>query len=272
MTMGERISSFRRSRGLTQAALAELIGVTDKAVSKWERDLSRPEVALLSDLASALGVTADELIRDEDDGHGDLFISLEKYLRGDFGYVVPDLHPCCEEVTLLMDYPEVDDAEHGYALSGRVGELINFYLFDRTGNPTYKELKEGKLGVTYVANVPLGNLNPPITKLMGELEYTRLNKFHINRGILDGVLKKLERLVLSDTVRVIALTREFNKKYFGAFISYADNKLLETMQAKIATGALKIIYVGNPRFWNTGAPSTADNYTELKKLLHLTRA
>ena len=47
---------------MTQAQLASRIGVTDKAVSKWERDLSYPDVALIPRLADILGVTANDLL------------------------------------------------------------------------------------------------------------------------------------------------------------------------------------------------------------------
>ena len=54
----ERLGSFigdcRRELGLTQRELAERVHVTDKAVSKWERGLSYPDVTLLEPLAAAL--------------------------------------------------------------------------------------------------------------------------------------------------------------------------------------------------------------------------
>ena len=50
----DTIRALREGRGLTQRALAEAIGVTDKAVSKWERGLSYPDITILSDLARAL--------------------------------------------------------------------------------------------------------------------------------------------------------------------------------------------------------------------------
>lgn len=43
-TLGEMIAALRKEQGLTQAALAEKMNVTDKAVSKWERDLSCPDI------------------------------------------------------------------------------------------------------------------------------------------------------------------------------------------------------------------------------------
>lgn len=55
------IAELRKEKGMTQLELAEKIGVTDKAVSKWERDLSCPDINSLPDLAEILGVTVDEL-------------------------------------------------------------------------------------------------------------------------------------------------------------------------------------------------------------------
>lgn len=43
-TLGMMISSLRKEKGMTQLELAEKMGVTDKAVSKWERDLSFPDI------------------------------------------------------------------------------------------------------------------------------------------------------------------------------------------------------------------------------------
>ena len=47
---------------MTQAALADRLGVTDKAVSKWERDVSYPDITLIPRLADLLGVTANDLL------------------------------------------------------------------------------------------------------------------------------------------------------------------------------------------------------------------
>ena len=59
---GNFIGSARRAMGLTQRDLAERLHVTDKAVSKWERGLSYPDVTLLEPLADALGLTVAELM------------------------------------------------------------------------------------------------------------------------------------------------------------------------------------------------------------------
>ena len=61
-TMGKRISELRKSKGMTQEQLAQKVGVTAQAVSKWENDLSCPDISILPQLAEALGVTTDELL------------------------------------------------------------------------------------------------------------------------------------------------------------------------------------------------------------------
>ena len=62
MTMGEKIASLRKAAGMTQRQLADRMGVTDKAVSKWERNLSCPDIESIPLLAEIFGVSADELI------------------------------------------------------------------------------------------------------------------------------------------------------------------------------------------------------------------
>jgi transcriptional regulator with XRE-family HTH domain len=61
-TMGEIIAALRKEKGMTQAELAKEAHVTDKAVSKWERDLSCPDISLLPRLAEIFGVDANELL------------------------------------------------------------------------------------------------------------------------------------------------------------------------------------------------------------------
>ena len=60
--LGNFIGGERRSLGLTQKALAARLHVTDKAVSKWERRMSYPDVTLLEPLAAVLDLTVEELM------------------------------------------------------------------------------------------------------------------------------------------------------------------------------------------------------------------
>ena len=57
------ISSLRKDKGMTQLELAEKIGVTDKAVSKWERDLSFPDINSIPKLAEIFEISVDDLMQ-----------------------------------------------------------------------------------------------------------------------------------------------------------------------------------------------------------------
>ena len=61
MTFAEIIARYRRELGLTQEGLAQRLGVTNQAVSKWESGQSCPDIALLPQLADLFGITLDEL-------------------------------------------------------------------------------------------------------------------------------------------------------------------------------------------------------------------
>ena len=62
-SIGETIANLRKKKGMTQSELAEKMNVTDKAVSKWERDLSCPDINTISKLADVLDVSVEELLK-----------------------------------------------------------------------------------------------------------------------------------------------------------------------------------------------------------------
>ncbi len=65
LTLGRRIQALRKEAGLTQEALAEKMGITAQAVSKWENDLSCPDIMTLPLLCKVLHTTADTLLTGE---------------------------------------------------------------------------------------------------------------------------------------------------------------------------------------------------------------
>ena len=65
MTMGEKIQDLRRRSGMSQDALAEQLGVSRQAVSKWERDEAVPEADKIVGLAKVFHVSTDYLLMDE---------------------------------------------------------------------------------------------------------------------------------------------------------------------------------------------------------------
>ena len=63
-----RIAALRREKGMKQDELAEKLGVSAQAVSKWENDVSCPDIMIVPQLAKELGVTSDMLLTGEKDG------------------------------------------------------------------------------------------------------------------------------------------------------------------------------------------------------------
>lgn len=59
---GELLCSLRKEKNMTQRELAEIMNISDKTVSKWERGLGLPDVSLLNELSNALGVNIDRLL------------------------------------------------------------------------------------------------------------------------------------------------------------------------------------------------------------------
>ena len=67
---GNLIAYCRKEKGLTQANLAEQLGVSDRAVSKWETGRSLPDADNMLELSRILGITVDELLKGEKTDEG----------------------------------------------------------------------------------------------------------------------------------------------------------------------------------------------------------
>jgi transcriptional regulator with XRE-family HTH domain len=117
--LGENIAVHRRAAGLTQELLADRLGVTSQAVSKWERQISCPDVSLLPAMAEVFGVSIDELFENtasnpesridalplEDDGRVRIAVFEGKHLCAREVYECPD----GEEMVLLIRH---EDGRH----------------------------------------------------------------------------------------------------------------------------------------------------------------
>ena len=119
---GNTIKQLREGRGLTQAELAQMIGVSSKTVSKWETAKGLPDISLLQPLAQALGISVIELMNGEQITNRNVSANL---LRGKF-YVCPvcgnaihstgsALVSCCG-ITLPPLEAEEADEEHGITI------------------------------------------------------------------------------------------------------------------------------------------------------------
>lgn len=69
MELGKTINELRKKNNMTQEELAAKLGVSAQAVSKWENDLSCPDISLLPDISKLFGISVDELLGGDYDEH-----------------------------------------------------------------------------------------------------------------------------------------------------------------------------------------------------------
>ena len=65
LKIGKFIADCRKEKGLTQWQLAEKLGITDKAISKWERGIAMPDTSIMLELCDILGISVNELLNGE---------------------------------------------------------------------------------------------------------------------------------------------------------------------------------------------------------------
>lgn len=137
---GPAIKRFREARKLTQAQLAERIGVSDKAVSKWETGRGLPDISLVEPLAKNLGVSIPELMNGEqivNRNTGCNVLRTRLYVCPLCGNVLTStgdaLISCCG-VTLPPLEAEIAEGEHAITL-----EQVEDETFVTVEHPMTKE-------------------------------------------------------------------------------------------------------------------------------------
>lgn len=72
MSIGKNIAKYRKASGLTQEEFGIMLGVTNQAVSKWESEVSSPDILLLPEIASVLGITLENIYGIEKESENNL--------------------------------------------------------------------------------------------------------------------------------------------------------------------------------------------------------
>lgn len=167
----ETIRTLRETRGLTQRALADAVGVTDKAVSKWESGRGLPDISLVDALAEALEISVAELfsgdVRRNANRAGNMARS-RFYVCPICGNVVHAMgdgsFSCCGSHMLAQDAEEPDDA-HAFSI-----ERIEDDWYVTLGHPMTK-----RHYISFVAYVTTDSLH--LKKLYPEMQAEP--RFHI---------------------------------------------------------------------------------------------
>lgn len=100
MELGDKIASYRQMQNMTQEDLAEKLGITPQAISKWERNQSMPDIDTFARLCMILSVDAnemliktieimeDELLKNPEAGADDLITAIASVIEGEDNYSV----------------------------------------------------------------------------------------------------------------------------------------------------------------------------------------
>ena len=125
MTLGEKIKSLRTKTNITQEELAEKVGVSRQAVTKWESDMGMPDVENIKNIATLFNITVDELLDYKREILGEIVLE-EKYSLD--GIKKEDKARCKEEQYIINKF---NQATAIYALSRKkkwTGIKRLFYL------------------------------------------------------------------------------------------------------------------------------------------------
>lgn len=205
-TLGSYIRSLRIQNKMTQAQLADKVGVTDKAVSKWERDLSYPDTALFPRLADILGVTVNDLL-----GEG-LDLGQPSRLVQIYGMthdIRTPLHIILGSVNLAMLHYDDPDALMRYLDSIRVSGEYLLRSVDRLMQ--YTHMEENELPARqYPANVQ------ELGEYLNEREGARKNA-------LKGYDFSGKRVLVADDIRMNREIAAEILKQTGAKAEFAED-------------------------------------------------
>ena len=111
MTIGQTIKLYRKEKEFTQGQLAELIGVSTQAVSKWETDAGMPDISQIVPLAKVLGISTDKLLGHTNEAYERELVTL----RGCYGgmNLISDLERASNQYDMSLKffnkYPDVPD-------------------------------------------------------------------------------------------------------------------------------------------------------------------
>jgi len=107
MEIGTQIKQLRLRRGITQEAIAQHLGVTAQAVSKWERGVATPDISMLPDISAFFGVTIDELFSLSDETR----MERVQNMLWDDRYFDPDVVESSREFLLNKGKREPDNGK-----------------------------------------------------------------------------------------------------------------------------------------------------------------
>ena len=242
---GEFIADLRKSKGMTQSELGELVGAGDKTISKWERGINVPDVIMLSNLAKIFDVSIHEILNGKrDEKLNPKIVKLYENKKIRYSVLAVSIVFLISFIILVMYFCNnfdrfkiyrINSRADKYELTGNIYQAGKHYEliiddFDDYDKEKYDnfEVFEYKAVVSIEGNdiISLSRINlnnsddEQITfkELVKRINKTKIliSKFNFKKPKLEGILK-IE--LINDKEKVI---EEYN---FECFLEYHNNRI-----------------------------------------------
>ena len=198
MKIGENIRAMRLRQGLTQEQVAQQLGVTYQAVSKWENGTNTPDIALLPDIASLFGVTIDALFNQ------DATSPLEG-LPLEYDGIISIVQLRGRQVLKVTQRMSPDDPAIEIAFPRNCNDRTQYFKVEVYGHV----IADGGINgdVVYHQSVECGQINGDV-RTQGNVTASSINTFGpiVCGGIYDCYNLQANRIECSGSVNAINLT------------------------------------------------------------------
>lgn len=164
MSLADKLKELRKSKNVSQEKLAEYLGVSYQAVSKWENGVTSPDILLLPDIARYYGITVDELLQveqiDSDKYFEEVCSTAEKlFCDGKRAEIIPLWREAYKKLPndirvkemLMSTYFDTDKVKYQNEIIELGTEIYNANTSDG-GNSYYQGQAIGQIACTYYAN------------------------------------------------------------------------------------------------------------------------
>lgn len=222
--VGKLIRELRLKKGLTQTELCEMFGIGYRAVSKWERGINCPDIAIINELSKILGITTDELL------NGELTDETKLKLNIPLGKSKNKLYVIIPSIFLLLVITII-----GLFIFNNRNEGVVYDIYSVNPSECYME---GKV------TIKGDSLSIFINKLVfndSELNKTLIKNYGYKIYYGDLVITKYYNVKDSKSVDIFKSVKEITKSFSVNYIAktqydfYHDNQLLFDLVLTFAT-------------------------------------